>query len=231
MSRERDRRSYSRSPSPRRSGGQSLYVRNVSGRCRPEELKELFEKFGDVKDVYIPRDYHTREQKEFAYIQFAEKRDADRALEELNGTSLHGRQLTIQYAQGDRKTPRDMRRKEDRYSRRRRSPYRGRRSRSRSRDRSRRDRSRSRSRSRDRYRSRDRDRRRSRSRNGDRSDDRDRDGKSSRDGDKDDRDKNDDKNQDDKDDRDRRDERDGGAASEQPQAEENANPPRDPADD
>ena len=28
--------------------------------CRPDEVKEIFTKFGDIKDVYIPRDYYTK---------------------------------------------------------------------------------------------------------------------------------------------------------------------------
>jgi hypothetical protein len=28
--------------------------------CRQEEVRKLFEKFGEVRDVYLPRDYYTR---------------------------------------------------------------------------------------------------------------------------------------------------------------------------
>jgi len=32
----------------------SLLVRNVSYRVRPDELKRIFSRYGDVRDVYIP---------------------------------------------------------------------------------------------------------------------------------------------------------------------------------
>ncbi|KAL0668851.1 hypothetical protein Bca4012_031555 [Brassica carinata] len=55
-------------PPPRRGyggGGRkgsshgSLLVRNIPLDCRPEELRVPFERFGPVRDVYIPRDYYS----------------------------------------------------------------------------------------------------------------------------------------------------------------------------
>ncbi|CAM9223916.1 unnamed protein product, partial [Heterosigma akashiwo] len=37
----------------------SVLVRNLSYRSRPEDIRYAFEKFGDVRDVYMPRDYQT----------------------------------------------------------------------------------------------------------------------------------------------------------------------------
>ncbi|KAK9019374.1 hypothetical protein V6N11_053898 [Hibiscus sabdariffa] len=36
-----------------------LESRNIPLDCRPEELRIPFERFGIVRDVYIPKDYHT----------------------------------------------------------------------------------------------------------------------------------------------------------------------------
>ncbi|GKU91946.1 hypothetical protein SLEP1_g5748 [Rubroshorea leprosula] len=40
----------------------SLLVRNIPLDCRPEELRVPFERFGHVRDVYIPKDYYTGER-------------------------------------------------------------------------------------------------------------------------------------------------------------------------
>ncbi|XP_021973797.1 serine/arginine-rich SC35-like splicing factor SCL30 isoform X1 [Helianthus annuus] len=60
-----------RSPPPRRGygGGErgrpkdqnqgSLLVRNIPLNCRPEELRVPFERFGVVRDVYLPKNYYT----------------------------------------------------------------------------------------------------------------------------------------------------------------------------
>ncbi|KAF6137788.1 hypothetical protein GIB67_040496 [Kingdonia uniflora] len=57
-----------RSP-PRRGGGYggrkeggnngSLLVRNIPMSCRPEDLRVPFERFGPVRDVYLPKDYYS----------------------------------------------------------------------------------------------------------------------------------------------------------------------------
>ncbi|BFZ01504.1 hypothetical protein BsWGS_04542 [Bradybaena similaris] len=105
---------YSRPPNS------SLYVRNVPDGTRPEDLRSLFGKYGPVTDVYIPMDYYTRRPRGFAYVQFEDPRDADDALYHLDRSRYYGRELEIEFARGDRKTPGQMRGKE-RSSRR--SPY------------------------------------------------------------------------------------------------------------
>ncbi|XP_023217182.1 serine/arginine-rich splicing factor 12-like [Centruroides vittatus] len=109
---------YSRPPNS------SLFVRNVPDGTRPEELRSLFAKYGPITDVYIPLDYYTRRTRGFAYIQFEDVRDAEDAIYALDRTRFFGRELEIEFAQGDRKTPSEMRNKE-RGPRRPRSPYYG----------------------------------------------------------------------------------------------------------
>ncbi|KAM7262764.1 hypothetical protein ACFE04_000447 [Oxalis oulophora] len=43
----------------RRDNPGSLLVRNIPIDCRPDELRIPFERFGAVRDVYIPKDYYT----------------------------------------------------------------------------------------------------------------------------------------------------------------------------
>ncbi|XP_078279471.1 serine and arginine rich splicing factor 10b isoform X3 [Rhinoraja longicauda] len=130
----------------------SLFVRNVGDCTRPEDLRREFGRYGPIVDVYVPLDFYTRRPRGFAYIQFEDVRDAEDALHNLDRKWVCGRQIEIQFAQGDRKTPGQMKSKErrssrssprydryDDYDRRRRSrsrSYDRRRSRSRSYDRS-----------------------------------------------------------------------------------------------
>ncbi|XP_020907495.1 serine/arginine-rich splicing factor 10 [Exaiptasia diaphana] len=155
---------YSRPPNS------SLYVRNLHPDSRPDDLRRMFGKYGRISDVYVPLDYYTREPRGFAYVQFEDIRDAEDALYYLDRVMLLGRELEVQFAEGDRKTPSQMRTKskggyyddyrDDRRRSRSRSPRRRRRSRS---PRRRRQRSYSRSRSRSPKPShRDRDEKRSR---------------------------------------------------------------------
>mmetsp|Transcript_12594 Transcript_12594/g.14695 ORF Transcript_12594/g.14695 Transcript_12594/m.14695 type:complete len:220 (-) Transcript_12594:926-1585(-) len=142
--------------SDQRGEGMSLLVRNLDYDISPDDLRDEFGKFGEVRDVYIPLDYYSRRPKGFAFVEFLNKQDAEDALRDMDGRDLRGRSLKIVVAQQRRKTPGEMRKDRGGYRRRDygRDRHRGRyRSRSRSRDRrNRRSRSYSRSRSRDRYR-------------------------------------------------------------------------------
>merc|ERR1712113_1185421 len=152
----------------------SLFIRNISDDCRADDLRKEFSRFGPIKDVYIPLDYYNNRPRGFAYVQFEDLRDASDAKHEMDKRKIAGRYIDVQFAVGDRKTPRDMKRNERSRSRGRRRRSRSRDRRSRSRDRKRRSRSReARRRSRSDRRSRDRDSR-SKSRNQERSKSRDR---------------------------------------------------------
>ncbi|XP_022729128.1 serine/arginine-rich SC35-like splicing factor SCL33 isoform X4 [Durio zibethinus] len=169
-----------RSPSPRgRYGGRardlptSLLVRNLRHDCRPEDLRRSFERFGPLKDIYLPKDYYTGEPRGFGFVQYVEPADAAEAKYQMDGQVLLGRELTVVFAEENRKKPAEMRHRErarsvspqdgrynqDRYSRS--PPYNGSRSRSHSLDRGQ---GHSRSRSRSPRRSRSPNLRRSRSR-------------------------------------------------------------------
>ena len=87
----------------------SLFIRNVPFTATSEELRRLFEKYGPIADVYIPLDYYNRRPRGFAYVQFEDVRDAEEALYDLDHIRFCGRELKIEFAQGDRKTPSEMR--------------------------------------------------------------------------------------------------------------------------
>ncbi|KAJ1277344.1 hypothetical protein BS78_05G287700 [Paspalum vaginatum] len=132
-------------------GSVSLLVRNIPLRCRPEELRAPFERFGPVRDVYLPRDYHTGEPRGFGFVEFVDAYDAAEAQYHMNRQMFSGREITVVLAADTRKRPEEMRRRTGPrgYSGHEgRRPYHGRsRSRSYSRSRSPRPRGRARSRS------------------------------------------------------------------------------------
>jgi len=151
MSRRDDRGGGGRGPPPDITKMVSLKVDGLSHRSTIEDLESLFEKYGRIGDVYIPKDYRTKESRGFGFVRYYSKNDAEDAIDALDGRKYDGRELSVQYARYDRPDERRGGRGD-----------RGR-DRSRSRSRGRRDRSRSGGR-RDRDRSDDRgDRRRDRS--------------------------------------------------------------------
>merc|ERR1711913_34732 len=126
----------------------SLKIDNLSYRTDLETLRRKFGKYGDIGDVYVPKDKYG-ESRGFAFVLFYDKRDAEDAIEGMDGKDLDGRELRVDIARHDRPTPsrrRHRSRSRSRDRRRSRSRDRRRRSRSRSRDRRRRSRSGSRDR-------------------------------------------------------------------------------------
>ncbi|XP_028105087.1 serine/arginine-rich SC35-like splicing factor SCL33 [Camellia sinensis] len=108
-----------RSPSPRgRYGGRSrdlptsLLVRNLRRDCRQEDLRRPFGQFGALKDIYLPRDYYTGEPRGFGFVQYVDPADAAEAKYHMDGQILQGRQLTVVFAEENRKKPSDMRARE-----------------------------------------------------------------------------------------------------------------------
>jgi len=55
----------------------SLKVDNLSYRTTKTEVESIFDKYGKVGDVYIPRDRETKESRGFAFVRFLAKEDAE----------------------------------------------------------------------------------------------------------------------------------------------------------
>lgn len=110
--------SYGRRAPPKIDGMISLKVDNLTYRTTPEDLRRVFERCGEVGDIYIPRDRHTRESRGFAFVRFYDKRDAEDALEAMDGRMLDGRELRVQMARYGRPTSPQRRGGGGRYDRR-----------------------------------------------------------------------------------------------------------------
>jgi cold-inducible RNA-binding protein len=74
-----------------------LYVGNLSFQTTEEELNGIFSQFGAVESVTIITDRDTGRSKGFGFVVM-EPADADKAIEQLNGSQLGGRNLTVNEA-------------------------------------------------------------------------------------------------------------------------------------
>lgn len=93
----------SRGP-PNIEGMTSLKVDNLTYRTGIEQLKSVFGKYGDIGDIYIPRDRKHLQSRGFAFIRFWEKRDAEDAMDLLDKSILDGREIRVQMARYGRPT-------------------------------------------------------------------------------------------------------------------------------
>jgi RNA recognition motif-containing protein len=76
----------------------NIYVGNLSYDVTAEELQSAFEGFGKVESVNVITDKLSGRSKGFAFVEMAEKAEAQTAIESLNGKELKGRALTVNEA-------------------------------------------------------------------------------------------------------------------------------------
>ena len=61
----------------------------VISKYTPESvLRERFSPFGEIQDIWVVRDKHTKESKGIAFVKFARSSQACRAMEEMHGRCL-----------------------------------------------------------------------------------------------------------------------------------------------
>ncbi|UJR37713.1 hypothetical protein I4U23_030408 [Adineta vaga] len=113
----------------------SLYIRGLAEKVRYDDLKKIFSRYGRIVDITLPLDYYTRDAKGYGFVEYEESRDAEEARHALDRYRLLGRELEVEFARGDRKTPSEMRAREKESRHGRGGGDHGRRDRSRSRDR------------------------------------------------------------------------------------------------
>ena len=77
--------------------GRKCYVGNLDYRTDKYYLKDKFEKFGRVTDVFIPQDPSGR-PRGFAFVTFESGKDAKVAAEEMDRRDVDGRQVQVNIA-------------------------------------------------------------------------------------------------------------------------------------
>ena len=81
-----------------------LYVGNLCHSMTEAKLTELFSCFGVVKRAHIIKDHHTRQSKNFGYIEMSSLQDGRDALAGMDGQTVNHRLLVVREAR-----PRDER--------------------------------------------------------------------------------------------------------------------------
>ncbi|KIR25761.1 transformer-2 protein [Cryptococcus deuterogattii LA55] len=75
-----------------------LGVFGLSIRTRERDLEDEFMRYGDVEKVVIVYDQRTDRSRGFGFITMRTTEDAARCIEKLNGLSLHGRNIRVDYS-------------------------------------------------------------------------------------------------------------------------------------
>lgn len=75
-----------------------IYVGNLPFSVTQEKLKELFEPFGDIEEAVVISDRFSGRSKGFGFVTFTDKKDADKAVEDMNGKEIDGREIKVNEA-------------------------------------------------------------------------------------------------------------------------------------
>ncbi len=78
--------------------GRKLFVGNLAFSMGEAELRQLFEEKGSVESVTLMRDLDTGRSRGFAFVEMSADESAQKAITELNGFAVEGRNLTVNEA-------------------------------------------------------------------------------------------------------------------------------------
>ena len=86
-----------------------IYVGNLAYTTTDQELRRVFEVYGVVARVQIPQDRETGRPRGFGFVEMPNPTEAQAAIEDLNGTTLGGRTLTVNEARARERDERPRR--------------------------------------------------------------------------------------------------------------------------
>ena len=76
----------------------NIYVGNLAYEVNEEDLKTAFSAFGAVSSSRVINDKFSGKSKGFGFVEMDVAADAQRAIEQLNGTDLKGRAIVVNEA-------------------------------------------------------------------------------------------------------------------------------------
>src|SRR5262245_53229932 len=84
----------------------NIYVANIAFKATDNELKELFEEYGEVSSAKIIMDKLTNRSRGFGFVEMPDDASAKEAMNSLNGFNFLGKDLTVNEARPKTDAPR-----------------------------------------------------------------------------------------------------------------------------
>jgi RNA recognition motif-containing protein len=76
----------------------NIYVGNLSFSSTNADLERLFGEYGTVESAAVITDRETGRSRGFGFVEMTNSDEARKAIEDLNGTDMEGRALTVNEA-------------------------------------------------------------------------------------------------------------------------------------
>jgi RNA recognition motif-containing protein len=77
----------------------NVFVANLPAECSDDQLAEAFDSYGIVLSAHVARDPATGERLRYGFVDIATDRAAQRAVAEMNGASLGGRNIEVRISE------------------------------------------------------------------------------------------------------------------------------------
>ncbi len=87
----------------------NIYVSNLGFNIQDEDLKQLFTAYGTVSSAKVIIDKLSNQSRGFGFVEMSDDEAAQRAIDELNGTSKEGRAMKVMEAKPREEKPRNNR--------------------------------------------------------------------------------------------------------------------------
>jgi RNA recognition motif-containing protein len=75
-----------------------IYVGNLPWSVTRDKLQELFSSFGEIEDAIVVANKYTGRSRGFGFVTFKNDADADKAIAEMEGKDVEGRNLNVKEA-------------------------------------------------------------------------------------------------------------------------------------
>jgi len=85
----------------------NIYVSNLSFNVQDEDLREFFTPFGEVTSAKIINDRETGRSRGFGFVEMSDDTASQKAISELNDTSVDGRTIKVTEAKPKEDRPRN----------------------------------------------------------------------------------------------------------------------------
>ena len=84
----------------------NIYVSNLSFKVTDNDLRELFSSYGAVDSAKVINDRMTGRSRGFGFVEMADNREAQKAIDELNDTEFDGKRISVNEARPKSDQPR-----------------------------------------------------------------------------------------------------------------------------
>ncbi|HNT41293.1 MAG TPA: RNA-binding protein [Tenuifilaceae bacterium] len=85
----------------------NIYVSGLSYRINDDDLRQLFEEYGEITSAKVITDRETGRSRGFGFVEMANNEEAQRAIDELTGAEYDGKVISVSPAKPKTDKPRN----------------------------------------------------------------------------------------------------------------------------